>query len=108
MAKDIQFTPLLQKVPLFMGFLAGSLIVAGLANPWGAVQIVLLLGGVFVFIDGVIPDGDVSIVATFLAAILGGFVSLLGSVAGFSVPWAAFIVVVTVVYYLMKFSRRGR
>lgn len=99
--------PLFQKLPLFKGFLGGSLFLIGLLAPFGFIpQGILFLVGIAVFIDGIISMGNISVVASFLAAVLGGVVSLALLIASLIVPWTILVVIIIVLYYIRWFAGR--
>jgi hypothetical protein len=109
MPQEIVFSPLLQRIPILKGFLSGSLLVAGIANPFGIpLQAVLFFGGILVFIDGIMPNGEVSIVATVLASFLGGLASFLAALEGLSVPWTAAVALAAAWLYFIRFSKRKK
>jgi len=109
MPRHITFSPLFQWISVLMGFLAGSLVVAGIASPFGlALQVILFFLGVFVFIDAIIPEGHLSIVAAVLSTVLGGVATLLITIQGISAPWTAIVVVVTILLYFIKFSKKRK
>jgi len=94
---------------ILKGLLAGGLVVGGIISPFGLlIQAILFFLGVFVFIDAIIPEGQASIVASFLSAVLGGVISLIAAVTGFSIPWIIVIVLATVVFYSIMFSKRRK
>ena len=107
MADPITSTPLVQGMPILKGLLAGSLFVAGLAFPFGfGLQALLFFAGVLVFIDAIVPDGQVSIIATVLSAVFGGFLSSLAAVLGLAFPWTVLVTAATILFYFERFHRK--
>ena len=109
MQDGISYPPLFQGIPITKGFLAGSLVTAGILSPFGwVVQVILLAAGILVFIDAIIPEGEVSIIATILAAILGGFSSALVTILGISLPWIVGIVIASIIIYYFKRTKKRK
>ena len=106
MVESLTYTPLLQRTPIAKGVVAGSLIMVGVAAPLGlAIQAVLFIIGVVIFIDGVIPSIGGSILATILSAVGGGILSTVLSVIGFGLPWAVLLVILAAALYARRFLR---
>jgi len=107
MSKDKEYTPLFHWDLIVNGLLGGSLVVGGIVSPFGILtQVILLLMGIFIFVDSIIRDGEVSIVATVISAIVGGFISLSAITIGFFIPWMGAVVVVTIIIFIINFSKR--
>ncbi|MBI4020741.1 MAG: hypothetical protein HY369_00695 [Candidatus Aenigmarchaeota archaeon] len=99
-------SPLIQWHAALQGLVAGGLVGSGLLAPLGGFQLILLAAGIVIFIDALIPNGQTSVLATILFAILGGLVSLAGVVTGTILFWAAAVTLVAALSYAPRMARR--
>jgi hypothetical protein len=109
MGKEIIYPPLVSWKNLLKGVLGGSLLAGGLANPWGVIiQAILFLAGLFMIIDGIMVSvKGVFIVICLMAAIFGGALSLVLSVAGMGIPYLAAIIIISILLYFLPHQRPG-
>jgi len=89
MARDIEFPPLVSWKCLLKGVAGGSLLVGGIANPYGIIiQAMLFLAGLLILMDGVMVTGKgVFIVICLIAAVVFGALTLVISMVGLGMPW---------------------
>lgn len=111
MTRAYDYPPIIRWGRAIQGLLAGGLTVGGIlidAGPYGVpIQIILFIAGVGMFLDAIVPDGEMSLMASVGFAIIGGFVSIVGAVAGFLPYWAAILVIAAVLFSLQRFSRKS-
>jgi len=86
------------------GIASGSLIVGSLLNDLGfAVQAVLFIIGLAVFMDSILQFGREAFIATtIIFAVFGGIVSMVLSLAGSGVIWIIFSIILAVIIYLER------
>ncbi len=111
--KNPEFAALTDIRSVLKGLVSGSLIIGSILNDLGfAVQAVLFIIGLLIFLDSIMPFGrEAFVVTTVIFAVIGGFLSLLLSLMGSGVYWIAVAVVLAVVVYLekgMKISEKVR
>jgi hypothetical protein len=107
MAREIMYPPLVSRKSLLKGILGGSLLVGGLANPYGPIiQAVLFLFGLFILIDGVMVTGKgVFIVLCLIAAVVFGVLTLVLSVTILGAPYLIIIFIIAFFMYLGRFLK---
>ncbi len=109
MPGNFRVSPMLQGIPMLKGFLSGSLVVGGVFTTLGPlVQSLMFFTGLFIFIDAVIPNGEVSVIATTLFVAFGGLSSLMASLSGAMPYWCAAVSLVAVVFYYFRFMGKRR
>jgi hypothetical protein len=110
MAREIMYPPLVSWKSLLKGVLGGSLIVGGLANPYGPIiQAIFFLFGLFILIDGVMVTGKgVFIVICLLSAVIFGVITLVLSAAGLGTPYIIIILIIAVFVYQDKLLKPVR
>lgn len=109
MTYEIQQHPLIQWMPVLKGIVAGSLVVNGILLPSGIIiQLFLVMIGFCIFIDAVIPKGDMSIVATVFSFILGGVGSVILIASGFGLLWLAAVSVLAIALYMFSLKSKLR
>ena len=96
MARDMEFPPLVNWKSILKGIAGGSLIVGGLANPYGIiVQAILFLFGLLVLVDGVMVTGKgVFIVICLIAAVVFGALTLVVSMVGLGAPYLLVMLII--------------
>lgn len=102
MAREIMYPPLVSWKGLLKGMLGGSMIVGGLANPFGLIiQAILFLFGLFILIDGVMVTGKgVFIVICLISAVIFGVLTLVLSATGLGIPYLAAVFIIAFFLYL--------
>lgn len=105
MGKEITYPPLVSWKSLLKGVLGGSMLVGGLANPYGPViQAMLFLFGLFVLIDGVMVTGKgVFIVICLLSAVIFGVFTLVFSATSLGTPYLIIIFIIALILYIGRF-----
>ena len=96
--------PIVQWKSALKGFLAGSLISGGIANPYGiGIQAGLFVIGLLVLLDTLLPSGkEMYGVTTAMTSIAGFIIALLLSWMGYSLYYLALVVIVTVLVYINR------
>ena len=109
MTRTLEFTPILLWKSALQGLAAGSLATAGIVSGFGpAIQAVLFVGGVLVFIDALIPNGSTSPVTTVVFTLIGIVASILTVLFGLILPWTVAVVVAIALFYFHSHSRKAQ
>ena len=106
MGRDLSFPPLFRWRAAVQGLSAGGLLVSGIVSPLGlAVQAAFFISGLLIFIDSLIPNGEVSILTVVFFGIVGGLLSLVGVYFGFHLLWAILAAVIAVAFYSSRWRK---
>ncbi len=100
MAGDIRFPPLVGWRSLAKGILGASLLVGGLANNWGIIQVLLIIVGLAILVDGVMVTGKgVFIVVCMIAAVIAGAFTVAVSLTILSIPYIILVLIASLIIY---------
>jgi len=110
MAQRIGYSPLTEPHSIFNGFLSGCLIAGGVFAPYGLLlQAVLLVAGIFMLVDSLLPSGEIMYGASVLLfSIIGFAVTALLALWGVELLFMLLIVLLTAVSYFFRFSSKKR
>ena len=110
MAREIMYPPLVSWKSLLKGVLGGSMIVGGLANPYGPIiQGILFLFGILILIDGVMVTGKgVFVVICMIAAVISGVLTLILSATALVIPYIIIVLIIAVFVYKDKLLKPMR
>ena len=105
--KNPEFGPLTDLRSIIKGVVSGSLVIGSILNELGfAVQAVLFVIGIIVFLDSIIPFGkEAYILTTVIFVVIGGLLSLVLSLTGLGVYWILIAVILGVAVYLQRALR---
>lgn len=98
-------TPFANRKAILKGLLAGSLMVGALLSSfWFPWRILLFVGGLLIFLDGMLPYGRELHTGSVLAmTIVGGAISLVLTFLGGSTAYLVLVVIVGVALYATSY-----